>query len=443
MAEPITNPLTEAEKRAGQQAVVTPVTMETDSTELLTSDMGQLPATPVISTSTTDTTNLSVTAPTAPSQLGQVAKTETTQEDLGTITAATGQVSREITADDMTGVVSEDALATAVTEELDPRATTRYQLSELYKSIEEGKPLPAWASPAVRRVSAIMQQRGMGASSMAAAAMTQAIMESGVSIAQQDAQKYAQIQLNNINNKQKVALQNALTTAQMDQTNANNRMKGAIANAQAFLQMDVANLNTQQKANELNFQAGIQALFTDTAAQNATAQLNAKTSLQVEEFYAELGSQVEAANANRMSAVNQFNTSQENAMQQFKTQVGDARDKFNANMKFAVDQSNAQWRRQINTANTTLQNETNRINTQNLYNASQTAMNFLWQKMRDNATFNFQKSENFLQKQHEIGLLAMEFANSEKLYDQQQRDLVGVKIGEWLGNWIVSASEGD
>ena len=165
--------------------------------------------------------------------------------------------------------------------------------------------------------------------------------------------------------------------------------------------------------------------------------------MQVEEFYAELGSQVEAANANRMSAVNQFNTSQENAMQQFKTQVGDARDKFNANMKFAVDQSNAQWRRQINTANTTLQNETNRINTQNLYNASQTAMNFLWQKMRDNATFNFQKSENFLQKQHEIGLLAMEFANSEKLYDQQQRDLVGVKIGEWLGNWIVSASEGD
>jgi len=443
MAEPITNPLTEAEKRAGQQAVVTPVTMETDSTELLTSDMGQLPATPVISTSTTDTTNLSVSAPTAPSQLGQVAKTETTQEDLGTITAATGQVSREITADDMTGVVSEDALATAVTEELDPRATTRYQLSELYKSIEEGKPLPAWASPAVRRVSAIMQQRGMGASSMAAAAMTQAIMESGVSIAQQDAQKYAQIQLNNINNKQKVALQNALTTAQMDQTNANNRMKGAIANAQAFLQMDVANLNTQQKANELNFQAGIQALFTDTAAQNATAQLNAKTSLQVEEFYAELGSQVEAANANRMSAVNQFNTSQENAMQQFKTQVGDARDKFNANMKFAVDQSNAQWRRQINTANTTLQNETNRINTQNLYNASQNALNNLWQKYRDNASWNFQKSESFLQRQHEIGLMGMEFANSQSIYDQKQKDIVGVKIGEWLGNWIVSASEGD
>ena len=441
MAEPVTNPLTEAERRAGQDTTLTPVLPEVAQTDLLKSDVGQLPSLPVISTATT-TAPPSVASPTFSPDLGQVAQTATAQGNVPTLSAATGQLTQQITPQDMTGTLSEGALSTAVTEELDPRATTQYQLGELYKSIEEGKPLPAWASPAVRRVSAIMQQRGMGASSMAAAAMTQAIMESGISIAQQDAQKYAQIQLTNINNKQKVALQNALTTAQMDQLNANNRLKGAISNAQSFLQLDLKNLDNQQKTNALNFQAETQALFTDTAAENARLQFNAKTELQVEEFFAELGAQVEAANANRQSANNQFNVSQENAMQQFKTQVGDARDKFNSNMKFAVDQSNTQWRRQINTAATALQNETNRINVQNLYNANQTAMNFLWQKMRDNATFNFQKTENFLQKQHEIGLLAMEFANSEKLYSQQQRDLVGVKIGEWLTNWIVSASEG-
>ena len=73
--------------------------------------------------------------------------------------------------------------------------------------------------------------------------------------------------------------------------------------------------------------------------------------------------------------------------------VGIETDKFNGQMKFAVDQSNAQWRRQINTTNTATQNETNRINVQNTYNASQAAQNFLWQKMRDNAQFNFQKNE--------------------------------------------------
>jgi hypothetical protein len=107
-------------------------------------------------------------------------------------------------------------------------------------------------------------------------------------------------------------------------------------------------------------------------------------------------------------------------------------------MKFAVDQSNAQWRRQLNTTNTAIQNETNRLNAQNAYNASQSALNFLWQKMRDNAQFNFQKGQNALQKNHEVGLLAMEFANTEKLYTQKQKDLVGLKIGEWVANWVVS-----
>ena len=47
-----------------------------------------------------------------------------------------------------------------------------------------------------------MQQRGLGASSMAAAATMQAMMESGIPIAAQDAQKYANIQLQNLNNEQ-------------------------------------------------------------------------------------------------------------------------------------------------------------------------------------------------------------------------------------------------
>ena len=130
-------------------------------------------------------------------------------------------------------------------------------------------------------------------------------------------------------------------------------------------------------------------------------------------------------------------------MEQFRIQTTDSRDKFNGQMKFAVDQSNAQWRRQINTTNTATQNETNRINVQNTYNASQAAQNFLWQKMRDNAQFNFQKNESFLQRQHEIGLLALEFANSQSLYNQKQKDLVGLKLGEWFANWIVSAGTED
>ena len=433
-----------AETNLNLDTTLSPVNITESPSDVLTSNTGQLPATPVINTSLASTDGLSVNVPSAPEGLGQIGSIATTSDQVNNIRAeaAQGTFTGAIDLDAMQGTLSEGAIAEAVTEELDPRATTSYQLGELFKSIEEGKPLPPWASPAVRRVSSIMNQRGLGGSSMAASAMTQAIMESGVPIAAKDADAYSRIQLTNINNKQKTALQNAVVTAQMDQVNANNRMKGAIANAQGFLAMDLRNLDNQQKTNLLNFQADMQALFTDTAAENARLQFNAKNELQVEEFFAELSSQVEAANANRISNMNQFNVSQENSMEQFRIQIADGREKFNANMKFAVDQSNVQWRRQINTANTAVQNETNRINVQNAYNASQASLNFLWQKMRDNAQFNFTNSESYLQKQHEIGLLAMEFANSQSLYNKKQRDLLALKIGEWVGNWVIN-SEGD
>ena len=421
---------------------VNPVLLEEQTDEILTVDGKTVPAVP-ITTDTSDTSGLDVTVPTPTPGLGKIASTDTASENLGTMTGETGTVSEgsKIKYEDVTGTVSAESIVKEVSEDLDPKATTQYQLGELMKSVEEGKDLPPWASPAMRRVSSIMMQRGMGSSSMASAAMIQSIMESGIPIAQSDAQAYATVQLKNLDFKQKAALQNAVTYAQMDQTNLNNRMKAASQNAQTFLTMDTQNLQNKQQAATLTYQSEVQALFTDTAAKNATKQLNAKNEAQVEEFFAELGSQVAAANKNRTSAMRQFNTSEKNAMEQFRVQSEDARNKFNANMKFTIDTSNAQWRRQLNTVNTATQNETNRINVQNELGVSQSAQNFLWQKMRDNAAFNFQSAQSELQRQHQIGMLAMEFANTEKLYDQKSKTLLNTKIGEWLANWVTKKKD--
>ena len=113
------------------------------------------------------------------------------------------------------------------------------------------------------------------------------------------------------------------------------------------------------KSNSLSYQAMVQSAFRDSAAENATRQFNAKNQIQVEEFFAQLGSQVEAANANRVASMRQFNVSESNAMLQFNKQIQDSREKFNASAKFAIDQSNVTWRREVNTANTAVQNETN------------------------------------------------------------------------------------
>ena len=388
------------------------------------------------------TTGITPTAPvTSSPTLGQVGAIEDVTTEVtaaGPMTAA--QIGTAPTVD-MTGVqgtVSAGSIGTAATQQLDPQATTQYQLSQLMNSIQQGQPLPPWASPAVRKITGVMQARGLGASSMAAAAMTQAVLEAGVVIAADDAKKYATIQLANLNNEQQMALSNAATFAAMDKANLNARLTAAVTNAQSLLATETKNLDAQQQANTLSFNALTQAMFKDAAEENARQQFNAKNEVQVEEFFAQLGSQVESANANRVAAMEQFNVSEQNAMSQFNSTMRDSREKFNSNMQFAIDQSNVQWRRQVNTANTALQNETNRINVQNEFNASQNALNNLWQQYRDNAAWNFQKGESKLQRDHELGVMAMEFANTTSMYDKKQKDDLAMGIGNWLATWAAS-----
>ena len=401
----------------------------------------QLTSVPTTPTYQAVDAGLNVTAPAAPAagvgQIGQIATTVPGVEQMGGMEAAQlTPTTPYVQMAGVEGVASQESMAVAAQAELDPRATVQYQLGELMSSLEEGKPMPAWASPQVRKVNAMMQSRGLGASSMASAAIMQSLMESGVQIAAQDANKYAAIQLQNLNNQQQTALANAATYAAMDKANLNARLQGAVTEAQALLSVDLKNLDNKQKSDTLTYSSLVQGLFKDAAEDNARQQFNAKNELQVEEFFAELGSQVETANANRTAAMRQFNTGEMNAMYQFNAQMQDSRDKFNANMGFAVDQSNVVWRREINTASTAIQNETNRINTQNLYNASQNALNSLWQQYRDNASWNYQKSENALQRQHDTATNAMQIAAAESAYNQQQKDAMASSLGSWLARII-------
>ena len=397
---------------------------------------------PQATTSQVDLTGLQAAIPTQPpSNIGQVDDITKVEPSVTTLVPSQIQDDRrpQIDMTQVEGTVSAGSQAIAATQELDTRATVQYQLGELLGSIEEGKPMPAWASPAVRKVAGVMQARGLGSSSMAAAAMTQAVMESGIVIAAQDANKYATIQLQNLNNQQKTVLQNAAVFASMDKENLSARLKGAVTNAQVLLATETKNLDARQQGAVLSYNALTQGMFKDAAEDNARKQFNAKNELQVDEFFANLEAQVETANKNRVAATAQFNAGEANAQSQFNTAMRDNREKFNSNMQFAVDQSNVQWRRQTNTASTAVQNETNRINVANVYNTSQNSLNNLWQKYRDNAAWNFNKTESYMQRQHEVGIMAMEFANTRELYNQQQKDNLAMGIGNWVATWMAGA----
>ncbi len=121
-----------------------------------------------------------------------------------------------------------------------------------------------------------MAQRGLGSSSMASAAMTQAIMESAIPIAAADAKTYSQMELVNLSNEQAATMQNAMVYASMDRSNLDARMNAATNNARNFLSIDLANLTNQQKTNELDYQGTLQKMFKDQSEINASRQFNAK-----------------------------------------------------------------------------------------------------------------------------------------------------------------------
>jgi len=391
---------------------------------------------------TVSTDNLAVTPPT---------KTDATTYTASTVADRLPDDMQAAIADDITykmdeniqGVVSPESMAKAATGETSPESLVSYQLGELYKSIEEGKPLPAWAAGATRGATAVMQKRGLGSSSMAAAAVSQAIIESGLPIAKADADRYAAMDLANLNNRQQAALQNAATVAAMDRATLDARMRAAQTNAQAFLSIDLQNLANEQKTNTLNFQAELDALYKDQAYENAARQFNAESQTQMDQFFAALETEVEAANKNRVAAMEQFNAGQTDAMAQYVASMNDSRQKFNRDMQLQVDQSNTVWRRNINTSNTALQNEANMMNVQNLLGLTQSAQNALWQQYRDEVAWAVQMTENQLQRNHQIGLLGMEIEANSDLYDMASNDQMTQALGGAVLNGVFTVLRGN
>jgi hypothetical protein len=129
--------------------------------------------------------------------------------------------------------------------EVNAKATVQGQLEQLMKSFDDGT--PAWAAGAIRSANAAMASRGLGASSMAGAAILQAAMESALPIASQDAQTYAQMGLANLNNKTQVSLANAAAQQGVELANFNARQQTALQNSTNAFALQMENLsNTQQ-----------------------------------------------------------------------------------------------------------------------------------------------------------------------------------------------------
>ena len=337
-----------------------------------------------------------------------------------TMTAATGTVTQPMTA--AQGAITSDATIKGQLESLQ---------TEVQTALNTGNPLPVWARGAAKATEAAMANRGLSASSMAAEALAEGIMNAAIPIAAQDANTYKQMIFQNLSNNQ----------------------QAAITNAQAYLKMDLSNLSNRQQANLQNINTRQNFLLSDQAASNAAFQFNATSQNQVNQFYSKLNttiadqnaarldamkkfaeaetSKINALNAQNTIAVNEANAKREDTINRFNATLENQRQQFNVANQREIDQSNVVWRRAINTANTAATNAANQTNAQNLLNLSNWGLSSVWQQWRDEASWVNTSSENMENRNHNLAMAALERSTAVDLQDSASKDAMYQMIGKF------------
>ena len=288
---------------------------------------------------------------------------------------------------------------------VEKEATVQGQLEGLMAQFGDGK-VPAFAAGAIRLAEQRLAARGMGASSMAGAAIVQAAMEAATPIAAADAQTYRSMQ----------------------ELNLNNRQQAEVLNAQMTMRLDLANLNNEQQARVTNTANRVQSLFNDQAATNASRQFNAANEQQNDQFFASLFNNAAQFKAAQQNAMNRFNAGQQNTVAQFNATLRNTREQFNQKNAILIDQANAVYRRNINTANTAMANAENEYNVRTLFNISQTAQNNLLQEYRDQVNFARVTSLNETAFQNQLALSSFAFDKDLELAEQVSRSAVETRL---------------
>jgi len=384
------------------------------------------------------TTNpAAIATQTAPGQVqGYTAATATDRiTDIGQAQAATGEVSDQAVIDapqtDLQGAatgINEDgsrnvlgeALNTAATQGIanvidtstvsgkllaqelgegnytDAKATVQGQmeiLSEQFTDPDGNPKIPTWAAGTAREVSRIAAFKGMTGTA-ATAAMSQALMEASLPIAQQDAQFFQTLTQQNLDNRQQMTINKANVLSRMELANLDSRMNAAVNNAKSFLQMDLANLDNEQQTEIVNTQARVQSILEDAKAENSARLFSADAQNDFTKFYDQLNTQIEQFNATQKNEMEMFNTGERNDATEFSATIENQREQFYKEMQYNIDIANAKWRQTIETTNAELDFRAAATDVQNLFDLSQESLNRIWDRADAALDYAWKSSEN-------------------------------------------------
>ena len=390
----------------------------------------------------------------------QIQAQQQTASSIGQLDAAQGvanqmvsPVQRQIQAGELVSGVANAETASKYTEQIQAatatpseKATVQGQLASLTADFDATNP-PAWAAGAIRGVQAMLQQRGLGASSIAGQALIQAAMESALPIAQADARTVATFETQNLSNRQQramlaaqqraqfigqefdqafqarvqnasrigdiantnfnaeqqIALENSRAANTMNLNNLSNRQALVIAEASALANLDLSNLSNRQQSAVQNAQNFLQMDMANLSNQQQTNMFNAQQRIQ------SLFTDQAATNA-----ASQFNATSQNQVDQFFASLGQQTSQFNATQINAQEQYNAGQRNTVERFNAELNNQRDQFNAQNQMVIAQSNAN--WRRQIATQATAATNRANELNAQAVLGLSNQAYNNLWQYY---------------------------
>ena len=240
--------------------------------------------------------------------------------------------------------------------------------------------IPPWAQPLARSVSKSMAFSGITGTA-ATAALSNAIMEATLGIAEKESTFFQTITTKNLDNRQQAIINKASVLAKFEVANLDARQAAVVQNAKAFLEMDLTNLTNEQQAEVVNTQAMVDALFNDQSAINAARLFGADQTNDMAKFYSNLNTQVDLHNSEQINLMKRFNAGELNAGAEFNANLEQSRQEFYADMQYNLDLANAKWRQTVSTTNTEMEFEAHTLDVKNTLDLSTEAMTRLWDRV--------------------------------------------------------------
>ena len=295
---------------------------------------------------------------------------------------------------------------------VDSKATILGQMkviSEEFKDSNGNPKIPAWAQGVARNVAKTVAFRGMSGSA-ATAAVTNAIMEASLGVAEKEATFFQTLTTENLNNRQQAIINKATVLANFEIENLDARMTAAVNNAQAFLKMDLANLDNRQQAEIVNTQLRVDALLEDAKAENAARLFRAEAENDFTKFYDELNTQIEMHTAEQKNAMERFNTGEVNDNAEYNATLEQRRVEFYKELQYNIELANARWRQEITMKDAEMKFDAAKIDLDNLISIKKEALTQLWDREDALLDYTWKSAESELNR-------AVERYKADRNYD--------------------------